>query len=247
MSRFTVNQKAQRVLKFTMGLRSNKAYSVLAQHGFREDDLREGLELLSAAVHKRLAPKPVRNDGQALQQLDKFENFWFPIVRATLSRHYPEIGEQFMHGLGATSGMKVSITVSSLVQRLAQIEAGAAPYGPEGVQARALLAERGLTAEVVEQALALLNEVSAFAEAVPDSQAEEVRKAEEAMWQWYLEWSAIARQAITSRSVLRSLGFLQRSRNEESDQDADSALQLEADTNTSTASTATMPQLSAVN
>ena len=59
MARFSVSQKSQRVLKFTMGLRSSKAYTVLAQHGFGEGDLREGLELLAAVVRQRLSQKPV--------------------------------------------------------------------------------------------------------------------------------------------------------------------------------------------
>ncbi len=34
-------------------------------------------------------------------------------------------------------------------------------------------------------------------------------KAERELWAWYLEWSAIARNAIKQRSLLKKLGFLQ--------------------------------------
>ena len=34
------------------------------------------------------------------------------------------------------------------------------------------------------------------------------KAAEEAMWAWYLEWSTIARHAISDRNLLRALGFL---------------------------------------
>jgi hypothetical protein len=30
------------------------------------------------------------------------------------------------------------------------------------------------------------------------------------MWAWYLEWSTIARQVITDRKLLRSMGFLRK-------------------------------------
>ena len=41
------------------------------------------------------------------------------------------------------------------------------------------------------------------------SDARVVREAaEQELWTWYLEWSAIARVAISDRRLLRSLGFL---------------------------------------
>lgn len=36
-------------------------------------------------------------------------------------------------------------------------------------------------------------------------------EAEEKLWAWYLEWSTIARTAITDRRLLKMLGFLRSS------------------------------------
>lgn len=209
MPRFTVSQKAHRVLKFTIGLRSSKVSSVLAKHGFTEADLREGLELLAAVVRKRLSSQNQREDPKLIQKLDHFEGYWFPIVRAALARHYPEVGGALMLNLGSTSGVKVAMTVSAFIERLRQMEAQAAPFGAEGAAARALLAERGLTSAVVDELVGVLAELATFTEEGESDPAAEMRAAEQAMWAWYLEWSAIARQSITNRAVLRRLGFLQ--------------------------------------
>ena len=129
------------------------------------------------------------------------------------------------------------------------METGAAPYGPEGTQARALLAERGLTPEVVGDATGLLSSIAFFSKTVTDDRSTEVRQAEEAMWQWYLEWSAIARQAISSHSILRSLGFRHRSRNDASEHDVEETELLEADASPTESSVGLIeaPQLAAVN
>lgn len=95
--------------------------------------------------------------------------------------------------------------------------------GEEGRAARALLAKRGLTDAVVARARELLEQLRTPEEApAVDVEAldREVRaKAEHAMWQWYLEWSGIARIAIRDRRALRALGFKpaerKRRRNEE--------------------------------
>ena len=223
MARFSVSQKAQRVLKFTMGLRNNKAHSMLAPYGFGEDDLREGLELLAAVVRQRLSQKPAPSDAKLLAQLDEFENLWFPIVRATLKRHHPQVGEDLMLNLGTTTGIAVTMTVATFIERLSLMGAGAAPYGPEGSQARALLTERGLSDAVIAEVAALLSEVAALNDEPVVDYAAEARQAEDAMWQWYLEWSAIARRAIKNRNVLRRLGFLQRSRGDASEEEVEGA------------------------
>jgi hypothetical protein len=41
-----------------------------------------------------------------------------------------------------------------------------------------------------------------------DTQREDLERAENDLWDWYLEWSQIARTTITGRQLLRTLGFL---------------------------------------
>lgn len=212
MSRLTISQKAQRVLRFAMGLRSPRAHGALSQHGFTERDLQEGLTLLGSVVQMRTAPQPVRRTGELVRQVDEFENEWFPIVRAVLARHYPGIGELLLANIGSAQGVTVTLTVGTFVERLQALGEGAAPYGADGVAARELLAKRGLTESVIDGVVATLQQLSQLSEHPMAYTPEEIRAVEEAMWAWYLEWSAIARATITSRAVLRRLGFL-RSRN----------------------------------
>ena len=41
-----------------------------------------------------------------------------------------------------------------------------------------------------------------------DRDAEQLARAEGALWAWYLEWSQIARVAVTQRALLRQMGFV---------------------------------------
>ena len=82
-----------------------------------------------------------------------------------------------------------------------------------GKDARKLLARRGLTPKVIDEAKALLEQVTTLEEVpaeLPDLEEERTRltEAEDAMWAWYLEWAEIARAAIKDRALLRRLGFL---------------------------------------
>src|SRR5690606_13263564 len=76
--------------------------------------------------------------------------------------------------------------------------------------AHALLERRGLTPSTVARARELL---SVQRSVVPVDETDTAayrgrhRRAEEALWSWYLEWSGIARVAIRSRGLRRRLGF----------------------------------------
>jgi hypothetical protein len=119
--------------------------------------------------------------------------------------------------LSQTAGPEVVLSVGTFVARLEAL--GADVDGrPDatGREARALLARRGLTAEVVAQARSLLDRLAATAEAeeagrAPDAaHRERQTAAEAALWGWYREWSTITRAVIANRNHLRQLGFLQR-------------------------------------
>lgn len=69
---------------------------------------------------------------------------------------------------------------------------------------RALLEERGR-----RRARDIIAQIGTIAAPPPGATDPEAAKtAEERLWNWYLEWSAIARVAIRDRRILRSLGFL---------------------------------------
>lgn len=115
--------------------------------------------------------------------------------------------------LSQTEGAAVIISVSTFIERIAELGRAEAGYGQAGKDARKLLARRGLTPKVIDEAKALLDQVTTLEEApaeLPDLEEERTRlaQAEEAMWAWYLEWAEIARAAIKDRALLRRLGFL---------------------------------------
>src|SRR5690606_27889066 len=72
----------------------------------------------------------------------------------------------------------------------------------------------GLTAERAAKARALLSRLREIEAARSMTRVSVGREelAAEAMWAWYLEWSAIARAAIKNRTLLRALGFPPRRR-----------------------------------
>jgi hypothetical protein len=75
-------------------------------------------------------------------------------------------------------------------------------------EVRSVLAERGLSGEVLAQARQLVREFRTFTQRSEPYVAHDVEAAAiGALWLWYRDWSAMARQTITDRRLLRALGF----------------------------------------
>jgi len=113
----------------------------------------------------------------------------------------------------STSGPAVVVSVRTFIERFDEMAASVGSYGPEGAAATALLATRGLTRAVIDEARELLETVGRI-ETYPDvttvdQDQEDLAKAEASLWAWYLEWSQIARIAVTQRSLLKQMGFVQ--------------------------------------
>lgn len=211
MSRQSIGQKAERALKLLLGLRNPRIAAALASHGFTEDDLREGWDRLAALTRMRLAVRVPLKDPRVIKELDEFENTFFRVAHATLDHRFPEVSASLFLNLTQTTGDGVAISVATFLERLAAMAKGEKPYGERGVEARKLLAERGLTEDRVRAAEALLTSLSTIVEEpLADVPRDEQLAAEEALWAWYLEWSEIARVAIRDGRLLRTLGFLQR-------------------------------------
>ncbi|HEX9621826.1 MAG TPA: hypothetical protein VF989_16890 [Polyangiaceae bacterium] len=210
------------MLRLLIGLRNPRIAGALSAHGFTERDLKEGWTRLSALTTGRLAvPQIPARDPRVIAELDAFENYWFPVVRATLTRHYPKVAGSLFLNLSQISGAEVAVSVSTLLARLGEMEAGEAPYGDDGPEAHELLRTRGLTDDVIREAAALIARVQSFREGSvqkgpsPDPHA----AAEAELWSWYLEWGTIARTAISDGRLLRELGFLQTSNTKEDETD----------------------------
>ena len=54
MSKLTLGQKADRVLKFLMGMRNTRVVAALATRGFGAEDIDEGWVLLRNVAHGKL-------------------------------------------------------------------------------------------------------------------------------------------------------------------------------------------------
>lgn len=214
MGRMDIGDKAMRVLKLLMGLRNPRVLPAMEPYGFGPDDLKEGWHLLEAASATKLdTPPKVTRDSSIIEQLDAWENHWFPIAGATLARRFPAVHAELFKNLSQTSGPAVVVSVQTFVQRFDEMAAGQDPYGSDGKAARKLLAARGLTKAVLDEARELLEGIESVhtVESVDvdaiEQDKEQLAKAEEALWQWYLEWSQIARVVVTERSLRRELGF----------------------------------------
>ncbi|MCC6522049.1 MAG: hypothetical protein IT373_05260 [Polyangiaceae bacterium] len=216
MGRLDVGDKAERVLRFMFGLVNPRILALLAGRGFTRLDYEEGWQLLRATgkiAFDELAPAAA-SDPTVLGELDTWENLWFPIADATLSRRHPAVRERLFLNLTQTEGLAVVLSVGTFIDRLDAMAAGDAAFGPDAKAARQVLEARGLTDAALGVARALILKVGPrevpppVPVPVPPPAAEDRDKAEADMWAWYLEWSEIARRTVTSRRELRELGFL---------------------------------------
>jgi hypothetical protein len=228
MAKMSPGAKAARVLTLLMGLRNPRIAAAMASYGFNEAELDEGWALLKAFGKVKVDSNPSSGGGEGkttIDQLDAWENRWFPITAATLERRFPAIHARVFNNLSQTEGPAVMVSVRTLLERLDAMAAGS--YGADGSRAKTQLEARGLTASVMNEARALLEkmgkvEVQSAAWSGTDTSA--LAKAEEDLWAWYLEWSRIARVAVTQRALLRQLGFLSTRKRTEEDDDEDAAI-----------------------
>ncbi|WP_437938412.1 hypothetical protein [Sorangium sp. So ce341] len=215
MAKLTIGQKAERVLLLLMGLRKNKVAAALVAHGFSDEDLAEGWRLLQRVTRTRLGfvATAAATDTGLINALDAWENKWFPIASATLKRHAPKAHAFLFRNLTQTEGAAVLVSVSTFVERWENLAKSKEKGGPdaEGDEGRKILAKRGLTKAVVDEAKQLLaraGKLESIAELPPAAATDEdFEKAEQQLWDWYLEWSTIVQTAIKDRRILRELGF----------------------------------------
>lgn len=229
MAKLTLGQKADRVLDLLLGLRNARVAAALRAHGFTNEDLTEGWTLLRAVGKTKLDAEPEQPvlDTDALQRLDEWENKWFPITSATLSRRAPEVAKWFFKNLSQTEGPAVILSVGTFLERFGKLDKPESKGGPKagGKAAKEKLLERGLTPDVLQEAQTLLDKLGGFSGPIPDlpdleEEEAQLTGAEDAMWAWYLEWSQIARTSIKQRGLLRRLGFLQGGRGGGADDEA---------------------------
>ena len=195
-----------------MGFRKPQVVAQMAPYGFDQFALDEGWTLLRGVVGDRLGVGPLTPGDDLLAQLDAWENLWFPVAGAVLRRHAPEIYSKVFHNLTQTQGPEVVLSVDTFLTRLDEL----ATDPGAGAAALVVLQRHGLTDAVLAEARGLIAQttrVSGVLETEEESPDDLLRREAE-MWDYYLQWSAIARVAIRDRRLLRSLGFLKLRRND---------------------------------
>ncbi len=194
-----------------VGLSDPLIWRRLTPYGFDEDELGTGMSLLNGLTSVRLAIKP-GFDPKQLAAIDQWENHWFPIVEVVLRTNYPAVHDVVFRNLTQTEGVDVVVSVRTLLDRIDEVCKPESDGGlPKGADARALLNKRGFTAEVEQkgrESPAKVGTVPEAADVLAPVEPEKVSAAEDRMWNWYLEWSGIARTVIHDRRSLRELGFL---------------------------------------
>lgn len=206
----TAGQKAERVLKFLYGLRNDEVLAALASYGFNTEEYETGWKLLRATGRERFAVPPQRIvDNSVVAELDAWENRWLPLAKITLERRHPAVAVQLFNNLTQQEGPAVVFSVGTFLERYDQMAAGEGSYGVEGKTAAELLGVRGMTETELAKArkmVATLGTIEIAPPAPPRDPAE-YSAAEEALWNWYLEWSQVARTARIGKRLLRLLGF----------------------------------------
>lgn len=241
MAKTRVGQKPDRVFKFLMGLRHPKVARAMKSFGFSDANLQDGWKRLEAAAELAMVEEPGASPNpKVVQELNDFENVWFAVAKATLKGNFPDVHDALFAKLSQASGRDVALTVGPFVKRIREMEAAEGSFAHQGTEARALLAERGLTEEIVAKAEELIAQVKITIK-VDDSEwlakKEAEAKAVQYLWDWYLEWSAIARVAVKNRAHLRSMGFLNGAgggkASDEVEEEADSSEDEESETEAS--------------
>ena len=207
MSRLRFQQKQQRVLRFLRGSIHPAVFGRLVTRGFSTAVYDEGNALLANAVFTRseAAPRASPADNPAVAKVAELEKLWVPVAQASLERRHPAVFEPLFRGYQRVGGVDVILMVRLFVERSRAL---AAQADDESRAAVALLASRGLTAAVVDEMDAALAAAMKAARPIVAAPPGEADEAERAMWDYYLEWSRIARTVIKEPELRRAMGFL---------------------------------------
>lgn|GEM_PF-3383632 len=197
--------KMRRVLEFLLGLRDDRVGAALATCGFSASDRERGWTLLRNLGMTQAAPPPAALDHAPDAALDGWRYQWLRIAKVSLELDFPRVHDQIFAGIGWN---QPSIAVlSKFLARYEKLQRAA--DGPSRA-AVAKLAARGLTSERIQEArelmmgFAVLKPVQVIDPAIRRAA---VTAAEAALWNYYLEWSQIARAVIKKPRLLSLLGF----------------------------------------
>jgi len=220
VGRETLDGTPDRALALLRGIGTSAAIrGTLEAAGYSERDHREGWTLLHAASGFHAEAVVTQEDTSvrdAIREIDSWDESGFRIVRATLTRRYPDQAASVLRGLSASTGAAAVVGVATLLDRLDELEgskdktdrAALALLGERGIDAAKRKHLRGLVTRAHAAPKAPVVDASAVTEAL-----EEHVHALAALRAWYEEWSEIARATVTRRDYLIRLGLAKRKSN----------------------------------
>lgn len=216
----TLERTPQRVLTFLRGVGLvPRIHAILSSRGYREENHREGWNLLHIASGHSLrdpGPSTVSSNEEiqnALAEIDALDETVINIIGATLRRHFPTIAEEVLEGVKPSRGAESVIGMNVVLQRLDEVEQRG---GKDEEAALALLAERGYGKAERERIEGLLRIAESVPDMVPVDPAAEAAAHERYVQDlarlraWYEEWLTIARSTIKRRADLIRLGLASR-------------------------------------
>ncbi|MBW2736745.1 MAG: hypothetical protein JRH20_30530 [Deltaproteobacteria bacterium] len=147
---------------------------------------------------------------QLISRIDAWENIWFDVASAALTRKFPETRAQLFLNISKSSGADVIVSVKTLLDRIDEL---VADESERAQGALALLEQRGLNAAIRGEARAMLLEATAapMDPQLPESpDAEQARlQAVDEMWGWYKDWATTARTVVRSKALRIKMGVSQ--------------------------------------
>ncbi|MBN2530097.1 MAG: hypothetical protein JXR76_27145 [Deltaproteobacteria bacterium] len=203
-------------MKFLIASSEAQIAKQLALRGFTDADRKEGWDLLDRATGRHLAVQPGHGTFSTqyrvvLEKIDAFENVWFDVAAAALGRKFPAVKETLFLNLVKSSDDAVLLNVRTFLER---IEALSQQGTEESKGALALLEQRGLSKEILDEGAALIQSVTSAQETASVPSGDEIKTTKEnreaaiaEMWDWYLDWSRTARTVIKNRNYLIMLGL----------------------------------------
>ena len=205
MARLGAGAKVRRVVEFLLGLRDERVSAALAGCGFTATERAKGWQLLQALGMTDVA-RDVRQDGDLQSKLDAWHNHWFRVAKVCLQRDFPRVYDQIFLDLNQMPQSSI-ILVQLLLKRIEKLTRA---KDADSQAALAKLRARGLTPERIAEAEQLVAQlVQPSQGALPDLQQlrAAVEHAEAALWDYYVEWSQLARMAVKDPRLLKLMGF----------------------------------------
>jgi hypothetical protein len=212
-SRQTLDEIPNRVLTFLIGVAKYPAIrAALAAHGYNQAEHDAGWSLLQDLGRYPAAPVTQDKDiNAAIAEIDAWDEPNFKIIRAVLDRVDPAITEVvFRDGLVPQQGRAAVGSVSTMLNRLDELETKAATDGQAKV-AIAALTSRSYTPAERTRLRGLLATTKGFADVVTSGERDQLLLQ---LYAFHHEWSTIAREILTKRVHLITLGLAAKRKSE---------------------------------